>query len=869
MTAAPQRAVPSTAGPPPSTGRTGLAGVPPRLERAFALLAELQGAGVHFVPIRHHSPACAAAARALIETVKPDAVLIEGPAQFNALLPLLTSPATEPPVAILTLAVRAGDQRSGLFYPLADFSPEWVALREASALGARVAFIDRQPEPDWAGLGDGDGFGDGHGDAGVALLRGERYFAESQTLAELARREHCRDHDELWDHLFELRGPEADWPELLRDVFAWSALARLDYEPEVLEAEGSAAREEVMAGHIRRWRGSVTGPIVVVTGAFHTLALVESLGPGLAGAHSAELTVRQAEAAGEAWLIRYSLDQLASQTGYGAGISSPGYRQRQWDAPAGGERLAAECLASVAQRVAEARTSESISVAQVMEATLHAERLAALRGHRRPGRADLLDACTSCFAAGDPGAALRRAVQEVFGGDKQGRVPPEAPAPPLVAEARAAAKALRFDLSAPSPRTTTLDVRGSARGRRRSRFLWLMAFLDVGFARRLSGPDYVAGVSLARAREQWEYTWTPMVEAALASLAREGATLADAARRRLRAQLGPAPATPDGQSGGLGFWDAPAGPGEDGAGRRALGGGMAGSGLAGGEARPSAGAVAEVVAQAALIGLENDLAPLEELLERVIDQDSDLGSVLAAARRLMGLCRAAELLDLAEPERLEALAARAVPQLVYLLSQLGSAREDREAEAVEALVGVHELVGKLEDQRLAELLRGAFARLRAAQDVGPGLLGALMALGVTEGAVADAALAGKLRGLFAPGSDPALAMRFFQGLMRAAPDLVLHTPELFQVVDQALDALDERDFLGFLPELRGAFARLRPRETAALAARVAAGPGGAGGWGLGQEAADVTEADLALGTAVELMLRHELAADGLTDWAGQ
>ena len=168
-------------------------------------------------------------------------------------------------------------------------------------------------------------------------LQEERYLAHSRTLAQIARQEHCRDHDELWEQLVELRPRDdlSDWRRTCHDVLVWSALARLDYEPEVLAAEGSLDREARMAARIREWRARVDGPVVVVTGGFHTLALVEAL----TGAPEGD-QVRALEPAGgygpptgedtAAWLIRYDFARLDALRGYGAGMPSPGFHQRMW-----------------------------------------------------------------------------------------------------------------------------------------------------------------------------------------------------------------------------------------------------------------------------------------------------------------------------------------------------------------------------------------------------------------------------------------------------------------------------------------------------------------------------------------------------------
>ena len=763
---------------------------PDRFQRARELRDRLAERGVWFAPVRHHSPACARGVLALIREIAPAAVLIEGPSEYDALLPALTDTETHPPVAVLSLR-ETSEGPASTFFPLADFSPEWVALREAYARGARVAFIDRP----WTDKPDTE--------AQERGLAGERYYAESQALLALARQEHCRDHDELWEHLFELRGSgDGEWRVLFDDVFAWSALARLDYEPEVLLAEGSVPREATMVAHIERWRGSVDGPLVVVTGAFHTLALVEALGVRLLGEKVPEAgdvlkrmpglghgdgssgprhptrrssQTRPEEPSPDAWLIRYDLTQLNALTGYGAGIRSPGFYQRQWDA--GDADVTVECLTDIARLANEAGTSDRLSVAETMDAALQAYRLAGLRGHPRPGRADLLDACTSCFGRGDLAPAIRDAIGTVFGGVRLGTVPAGTAAPPIVAEARSTAERLRLNVSDSARRTAVLGVRRSAAARRRSRFLWLMSYLGTGFATRVGGPDYIAGRGLGRVREEWQYAWTPMVEARLIVLIGDGATLHEAARHRLA---------------------------------EAEGGGSR-----------SSKAVAGIIAQAALIGLDDEATRLRGRLDQMIDQDSELGSVLGAAQQLLGLWRSRELLDLADPDELLAVAGRTLPQLAYLLDEAAGVKADDEPAVVDALVGVGDLVRQLNDDLSAAVVGEALARLRTGEGVAPGVAGAALALGVASGEVDDDALGARIRSMFAPGADVDQALRFFNGVMRAAPDLFLHTPELFDAVDRAITGLDSAAFLDFLPELRRSFAHLRPFETAKVAERIA------------------------------------------------
>lgn len=78
-----------------------------------------------FVPVRHHSPACARLVRDLALRLRPTAVLIEGPADFNERLDKLRLPHTLPIAIYSYVQSQADGQRRGAFYPFCEHSPEW------------------------------------------------------------------------------------------------------------------------------------------------------------------------------------------------------------------------------------------------------------------------------------------------------------------------------------------------------------------------------------------------------------------------------------------------------------------------------------------------------------------------------------------------------------------------------------------------------------------------------------------------------------------------------------------------------------------------------------------------------------------------
>ncbi|MFI2104576.1 DUF5682 family protein [Isoptericola sp. NPDC019693] len=813
---------------------------PARLTRAAQdLVALRERDGVHLVGVRHHSPACAVAVAALVEEVRPSAVLVEGPEEYTRLLPALLDERTVPPVAVLSLAGDPGDgggSRGAGFYPLARYSPEWVALRAGHAAGAELAFVDSPWGEREAGAAD-----DGAGATGRTVLA-ERQLAHSRTVARLAERLGCRDHDELWDHLFEARETARlrDWRELADDVFAWAALARLDYEEEALAADGSLDREARMSARIAEHAATAAGPVVVVTGAFHTLALVEAL----AGSPHGEAVVSRRPAGGygaladaPAWLVRYDDERLDALRGYGAGMPAPGYYDRLWAAhhDAGGPAAAANAVLVDVGRGASARGA-LVSVAQSQAAVEHAHRLAALRERPWPCRTDLVDAITSCYVkdADDLDAAGERplglAVAEVFAGRALGDVAPGGAAPPLVEEARARARALRLDVSDAVPRTVRLDARRRPAHRDRRRFLALCAFLELGFARRVSGPDHVAGRGLGLVLEEWEHAWTPLVEARLVELSHRGATLEavavtllDDARERAREER-------------------------------------------------SSDAVARLVAQCVVVGLTDRLPPLVALVRATLDVDPSLSSVVGGMRRLAGLWRARAELELGEQgESLLDLAEQGLATAAYLVPDLAAADETTQDEALASLVALRSLVRDVRDAgrdgptAAAGAVARALAQVREQDDASPAVRGALTAFAVVDGDLRDDDLVARVRAHLAPGADPVTATAFLGGVLRAAPDLLLHTPEMFDAVDEGLRHLDEDAFRAVLPDLRRAFTWLRPTETHRLAERVAARTGTSAA-ALDRRVA-VTEDDLRTGLLVERELVAVLGRDGLGAWA--
>ncbi|MDX9700748.1 MAG: DUF5682 family protein, partial [Rhodocyclaceae bacterium] len=94
----------------------------------------------HVFGIRHHGPGSARSLAQALAALAPDCVLIEGPPEGEAVLPLVLDPDMRPPVALLVYA--PDEPQRAVYYPFAEFSPEWQAIRHALVHGIPVRFMD-------------------------------------------------------------------------------------------------------------------------------------------------------------------------------------------------------------------------------------------------------------------------------------------------------------------------------------------------------------------------------------------------------------------------------------------------------------------------------------------------------------------------------------------------------------------------------------------------------------------------------------------------------------------------------------------------------------------------------------------------------
>ena len=381
---------------------------------------------IRWFGVRHHSPAAARLVRELVLRERPDAVLIEGPWDFNDRIGELALEHRLPIAIYSSVVLEAG--RAGAYHPFCVHSPEWQALRAGFEIGADVRFIDLP----WASIA---------GSREVAHRYGDHELRRSRAIPALCERLGVDDFDAAWDVLAEI-DPALGLDEYLRRVEPLCAELR-DHVSEV-----DARRERFMAQQIRE----TSGDVLVVCGGFH----VEGLRELVAAPADAETPTASEVVA----LTPYSFEALDALTGYEAGMPNPGFYDLAW-------RDADPARAALQLVVGELRRrGQHVSPADLIGVESTARGLALMRGHARVWRGDLLDGILGALVKdelelGVPHPMLD-AAHAVLRGGARGKLADGVSRPPFVRDLEAALE--RFELvPAPAARTVEPAAGGGAR----------------------------------------------------------------------------------------------------------------------------------------------------------------------------------------------------------------------------------------------------------------------------------------------------------------------------------------------------------------------------------------------------------------------
>lgn len=716
---------------------------------------------INYFGIRHHGPGSARRLLEALEETRPAVVLIEGPADASDLLPMLADATMRPPVALLMYA--ADDPSRASFWPFADYSPEYQAACWAVRNGAILRFIDL-PSSWRLAASTEDQHPDAEARVDAPLAQEAQPSAptlEQDPIGALATAGGYEDGESWWRDVVE-ENP-APGPIFAAIADAMAALREVAAPPEGREA----AREAHMRLEIAKAAKDTEGVIAVVCGAWHVPALQAK---SSATADRALLKAAPKQKVSATW-APWTSPRLAFASGYGAGVTAPGWCQHLWETPR--DTAATRWLTRIAAALRE--SDHLVSTASLIEAERLALALSALRGRPAPGFEELRDAAIACLCFGEP-LLWRTISQRLLVGADVGLIPDDVPLAPLLEDLQREQRRVRLKPEA-LERELAVDLRSDG-GLDRSTLLHRLNLLGAPWGKLID-----AGRSRGTFRERWMLRWEPEYAVALVENLVYGPTIAQAAAGRVRARFAEV------------------------ADLRAL---------------------AELVFQSLTAQLPSAVDAGIELIEKRAGQTSDCAELLASLPALADAVRygqareidATQLASLVKriliegalilPYATRNLDATAAADMRSTINAANSAvallnlTEDERATWIAALRAI------TEDAQASPLVAGAAARLLyAAEELSP----------------EDATLL--LSRALSPGREVADAAGFFEGFFEGAGESLIHDQPLRDAVDAWVQSLDDETFTANLPLFRRAFSNLdrmqRRRLLDAMFGRAAVG----------------------------------------------
>lgn len=695
---------------------------------------------LHLFGIRHHGPGSARSLRDALETLQPDAILIEGPPDAESVLSLLAHEAMTPPVALLIYA--PDEPKKAVFYPFAEFSPEWQAARYGLQQNIPVRFMD---------LPQAHQFGEQVSGDGCQVSDEEPLPDPLNTLSEAAGK---HDGEGWWEQIIEQRRNSTE-------VFAAIAEAMTALrEQRESSPQREALREAFMRNTIRAAQKEGFERIAVVCGAWHVPALQTMP----AAKDDAALLKGLPKVKVAATWIPWTNGRLSYASGYGAGITSPGWYSHLWQAS---EQTEIRWMTKVARLLRE--EDLDASSASVIEAVRLAETLAAMRGKHRPGLLELNEATQTvlCFGNDTP---LNLIHEKLIVGEVLGQVPDETPAVPLQQDLQREQKRLRFPAEA-TQKTIDLDLR-KENDLARSQLLHRLSLLGIawGEQQRATGKGTF--------HELWRVQWQPEFSVALIEAGVWGNTVLEAATSFVKHKADKA---------------------------------------------ENLAVLTALVDHTLLADLPEAVAHLMTRIQSEAAIASDIAHLLDALPPLANVMRYGNV-----RQTDTAMVGKVVDGLVAricigLPNACASLNDDAAAAMYERIVSVNGAISLLQNQEHSALWHSTLKAMSDQQTL-HGLISGRCCRLLFEAQIFSAEeTARRLSFALSTATDPAQAAAWMDGFLRGSGLLLLHDEVLWQVIDEWVVSLASETFTQLLPLLRRTFATFPAPERRQMGERVAQG----------------------------------------------
>lgn len=421
--------------------------------------------------IRHHGPACARSLQQALEVYNPDCVLIEGPENAQSML-LKMEGISQLPVAILMH--NPSDPNEYYMYPLAVYSPEWIAVQYAHFKNIDIQLIDLPL---------------GRKRSKTDVIEEEREENTYKAFELLAKAQQINDVELWWEINFESTD---------KNVFESINMMMDSIKDYIYQGQNQETRlrEAWMRLNIRKYLELNYKRIAVICGAAHQPFLnVENYDKKNDATLIADLQFYHLE---NYW-IPWSYRRLSIHHGYSAGVNYPLYYEFIYKY---GKNAPAFMISHIANYM---RTKGyDISPEHAVSACELAWKLAAVRGMPMAGINEIVEAGQAVFNLVDRSRTLDLLADALIG-DQNGAITSETGDNPLLSDFEKEMQRLRLNYyrSKPDETELTLDIR-EANKLEIDIFLYQLVLLDFPWGIPVLPQE---NKSLGTFKTQWKLHW--------------------------------------------------------------------------------------------------------------------------------------------------------------------------------------------------------------------------------------------------------------------------------------------------------------------------------------------------------------------------
>lgn len=716
--------------------------------------------------IRHHGVGSAKNVLEMLEQIQPDMVLVEGATELDQITHWVGDKQLKTPAAVLGYNI--DDPKQATFYPFAEFSPEWQAILYANTKQIPVRMMDLP-------LAISFQINSNLKDESIKAVTENENIDEKvedfpfpptiykDPISHFSDLAGYDDSELWWEHQFEQKYTKTNAKEHFEAVLLMMTELRNAQIKSSLEEE-NIAREAYMRELIRKAQNEMYANIVVVCGAWHAPALLDIDGTAKQDTKILKALPKTKNKVTTTW-IPWTNDRLSMFSGYGAGITSPGWYEHLWKH--GEKDDGSRWLTKVARLFR--KNKMDTSTAHIIEALRLAETLASLRSLSKVGLVELNEATQTVMCMGD-GILLELVKKELIVANRIGKVPSELPKLPLQDDFETLAKKYRLPITA-EKKEYELDLRKEL-DLNRSKFIYRLEILEITWGQRMYAR------SKGTFKEAWTLKWEPEMFISLIEKGIWGNSIDYACTKFLVDKSQKSNAIKD---------------------------------------------LAEMIQKAIPAELFGAIEHLLVKINEVATVSADILELMTALSPLVEVSRYGNVrkTDLSAINQLvEGLLTRiciGLPNACYGLD------DENSRKVFEYIKQVNEATRLLENQDLTDTWLKTLHILLEKQGINPIILGCTCRLLFDAKAIDEAETARRFGLALSVGNEPIFSAGWLEGFLKGSGMILLYDNILWNLLYKWVFELPNEYFIELLPILRRTFTKFEPSERKQLGEKAKAG----------------------------------------------